>query len=66
MGDWVIGWIGYVVNRWRVSVDVPWDELGVVAWLSWLSCDCLRLSVVVVGGGWGLILVIVWGYESGL
>lgn len=31
-----------------VLVDVPWDELGVVAWLSWLSCDCLRLSVVVV------------------
>ena len=44
MGDWVIGWIGYVVSRWRVSVDVPWDELGVVAWL---SCDCLRL-----GDGW--------------
>ena len=52
-----------MVSRWRVSVDVPWDELGVVAWLSWLSCDCLRLSVVVVGVGWGLILVIVWGYE---
>ncbi len=42
MGGWVIGWIGYVVSRWRVSVDVPWDELGVVAWL---SCDCLRLGV---------------------
>lgn len=28
-----------------VLVDVPWDELSVVAWL---SCDCLRLSVVVV------------------
>lgn len=46
-----------MVSRWRVSVDVPWDELGVVAWL---SCDCLRLSVVVVVWvGWSLILVIV-------
>ena len=36
-----------------VLVDVPWDELGVVAWLSWLSCDCLRLS-----DGWcGLVRV---------
>lgn len=33
-----------MVSRWRVSVDVPWDELGVVVWL---SCDCLRLGVVV-------------------
>ena len=33
-----------------VLVDVPWDELGVVAWL---SCDCLRL-----GDGWcGLVRV---------
>ena len=38
-----------MVSRWRVSVDVPWDELGVVAWL---SCDCLRLGVVVVWVGW--------------
>ena len=37
--------------------------LGVVAWL---SCDCLRLGVVVVWVGWGLILVIVWGYGVGV
>lgn len=36
-------WIGYVVSCWRVSVDVPWDELGVVAWL---SCDCLSHVIV--------------------
>ena len=34
MGDWVIG---------GVLVDVPWDELGVVAWL---SCDCLSHVIV--------------------
>ena len=26
-----------------VLVDVPWDELGVVAWL---SCDCLSHVIV--------------------
>lgn len=35
-----------MVSCWRVSVDVPWDELGVVAWLSWLSCDCLSHVIV--------------------
>ena len=32
-----------MVSCWRVSVDVPWDKLGVVAWL---SCDCLSHVIV--------------------